>query len=880
MTLCALSIAASDCTCGASYPKTASGAALQHDAVAVRLSRDLLPYLQNNLEQILRKNFTVDASGEYVLIYLPEASDASAKVFCDELGQWPDLVPPCTYATRVRDGCIGGGDRSATGACLPDLGKPRETFKSYLRIKIADLATHFSIDLEGPSAVDTGGIRIRLTELPVDLSLGLYVNAGLLTKGLTHGHLACLFEKAPGAASTITIHSLDVAVQPRVDDNNGSPTLFATSVVRSVSLGELSVTSRKLDSDPTCNISSPGFSCDDICPLVNDALVLGSEGFNAIDDLIGPALPLIATPLANAALAFLWNKPLELGGSVPVASLGLVPKNLGTDLQLLMSAQAGAFAVTQQTVGSETDPTMGMSIPLSAGAHADQSPCAAYVDPNPYYPATMPNFTGSVLVTLPSGEQYDENYHLAVAISESYLNQAAYAARASGLLCVRVGSSEDGAIATGSFVPTASLLYLLAPPLVTLAAPSAPIFIGITPGDAPIVRLGDTSVMGTDEHGNPQKTSLLNLQLNRTGIEFHLFSYDQYIRVFSLQADIGVGLSLTPQSDGKLSLSIDHVNVDNIAVGFNPFLPGLDFSRITQTLFSLIGSVLGSSGLAIDLPITSAVQQELGADFQVRVVHVGRDGPDDSVLAAYLKVCAPADRVDPSNRTCFDVAPPASTAREAHASFAVTNASVGYVPATSAAVRALGADTEPDGSASLTLSQPLAVQVAVDAPPYGSFIAPDANGVIRVSSPKLWVLGHHTLLLRTRNAHGVIDVTEAPVQAAVIVDSEKPRLSIADRRLVATDWVTPPEKIMFRVGERWLSATEAQVAAAASPAGTLIAARDEAGNVSAAQALHGAELSGNAPARQGCQTSGSSSLAWMLGLFYVARAWRKRSSAR
>ena len=75
--------------------------------------------------------------------------------------------------------------------------------------------------------------------------------------------------------------------------------------------------------------------------------------------------------------------------------------------------------------------------------------------------------------TLP--ENYNEAYHLGLMLSQSFVNTLAYTLRQSGIFCAALGSDPGGLLTTGDFVPTAGLLYLLAPPLTKLAPPSAPI---------------------------------------------------------------------------------------------------------------------------------------------------------------------------------------------------------------------------------------------------------------------------------------------------------------------------------------------------------------------------------------------------------------------
>ncbi len=862
----------SDCTCGGNYPLANSGAALQPQAASLRMSANLFPYIQQNLEQILRSNFPVDPTGEYIVIYLPEATDSSADVFCDEFNEYHGQVPACTYTMRARDGCIGPGEQDANGKCQPDLGHPRETYRSYLRIKVQDLVAHFNLFMEAPGGDDSGGFRLQIIDVPIDVSLGLFVNADKLAGITGLGHVACLFQTTPGAAATLNLHELDVSVQPSIQDVNGVPTLFATSMVRHIDLQGLALSAAPLSADPACAPSNSSLSCADTCNIANDVLTFGDGAYNAINDFLQPVIPYLATPLANAALGFLWNKPLQFGGAIPTKGISVVPPGVGTDLQMLASAEDGAFAVTQPDVSDST--TTGMDLPMSIGAYAVPSACAPYVAPLPAYSSGMPAFSGAITVHTADGTPVQESYHLGMALSESFLNQMAYAARSSGLMCLTVGSNENGLLATGSFVPTAGLLFLIAPEFSTLADADAPIFFRLTPGDAPIVQLGDPNATGgTDDEGNPLTPSMINMRLNGLGIEAHLFSYDRYIRVLQLNVDLDVGISLHPTSDGQLNLSLDHVLAENVQNSFNPILPGLQLEAITKVVFQLVAQVLGSSGLTFQLPINDALQKSLGANLQMRILDIRRDGPDNGVLAAYVRVCGPADMADPTNVVCYTGSSPVRDA------LVVTLASAPglYNPSVDPRVLALHSDSTPSGHVRVQIDGATRVQVAVDGPLYGPAQTVDSAGGIVVVDPRLKILGHHVLQVRNLSDRGVVDNSGVVGTLNVLVDPEHPTLSLKGRQLIAHDLVTPLEQLTFKSGDRTMSWSEAQTFADTAPTGTELVAIDEAGNASAPITLDlGAETS--SPAAHGCSQAGPDGL--LLTLAALAFALSKMNGTR
>jgi hypothetical protein len=831
------------CSCGGEYPRQLAGAGLQSNALNVRIAGDTLRFVQNNLEAILRKNFEVDPTGEYVTIYLPEASDASAETFCDESGLYPGAVAPCGYSVRLRDGCMGPGAQDASGKCQPDLRKPRETIRSWIRIRIADLASHMSFEMESPGFLVNGGFRLTLTDLPVDMNLGIYAKLPSIN-GQSLGDFVCRYFAPPSTPGTqpqaVVLQKIDISIQPRVDEVDGKPSFFVTTLTRDLQVGGLNLMAETV-ADPACIVSTGvDLPCDGACSLIGTLLGPTSEGFNFINDLLKPALPYIVTPLANAALAFLWGKEMEFTATIPVKDLSFVAKASGRDVSILASAQPGAFAVTQKT-SDASDLTKGMGLPLSLGAYAELSPCVNETTPPPVYPGgAAPLLDGTLKLQDPQfapGVTFDETYHLGFSISESFFNQLAFALRNSGLLCVQLGSDPGGLLATGSFVPNAGLLYLLAPPLADMAPPSAPISFRVQPGSSPSVRFGTGKQIGVDKDGKPLRDSLITLTLFDTGIEFHLFAWDRYIRTFSLNVDVVVGLSAFPSRDGKLMVSIDSIKADNIVEVFNELMPDYDFSKITEVLFAILSSQLNQKALSFEVPITQAIKDALGAgDLGVHLLDVRREGANNDYLSGYMKLCTADDEADPANLGCFIW--PTPPARDEGGRFDAYLTKVIYDDAPH--LRAMGATRAPAGAVQLMLSseQFREYQVAIDGDAYGPFVYPNEQGLLYVESPTLRVLGHHMLRVRSKVFGRPFDPNAGDeVFIPVLVDPERPRVSVAKGVLKVEDLVTPRERMRIKLvqGEiesDWLSITQAEEAISRLPAEVLVLAQDEAGNIS------------------------------------------------
>lgn len=887
------------CNCASEYPKHLPEAAPQRNALNLRIGAELIERMRANLEAILRKNFEVDATGEFVIIYLPEASDASASSYCDESGTQLG-IPRCAYNVRLRDGCIGPGEQDAQGKCQPNLGRPRETMRSSIKIRIADLASHMRLEMEEPGFLVNGGFRLILENLPIGVDLGLYAKLPAI-QGNTLGDFACRYFSPPETGQSLMLQKIDVSIQPRVDNIDGTAKFFATTVTRDLQLGELALRAEEVP-DPAClSLSGADLPCSAACPLLDSVIGPVADGFNFINDLLKPALPYIVTPIANALLAFMWGDQLEFTASIPVSEQSFIPKDAGRDVSLIMSAQAGAFAVTDRG-GPDARQTRGMSFPMSLGAYADLSPCVSPTPPpQEYASGAPPQLDGMMQFQHPQaapGVMVDEPYHAAVSISESFMNQVAYALRNSGLLCVSLGSEPGGLLASGAFVPNAGLLYLLAPPLAALAPGNAPIFFRINPGSAPSVRFGSGEQTGTAPTGEAIRDSLITMTLFNTGIEFHLFAWDRYIRTFALSVDIVVGMTMYPTTAGKLMISIDTIKADNIIEQFNELMPNYDFSRITEVLFAILSTQLNSRSLSFEVPVTQALKDALGApELGMHILDVRREGTAGDYLNAYAKFCSPDDEADPGNLGCYDFGAPSRSATRV-TQFARQVEPGAVYEAGAIAIGAVRADRTPSGRVKLQVEAPdggdvsrFEFQVGVDSETFGPFLRPNNAGEITIAHPLLRVLGKHRLAVRSKGLGRPFDPASAVAWVEVLVDPEQPRVSVsreAGRRVIlAEDLVTPADKLSFSVvsgdaNSDWMSLTEASEYLNASAEDAWVIARDEAGNLS--HVLPSVDAS-SVTTSAGCNTTGSGAsggeaswLALLLASVFTAAARRGRRS--
>jgi len=154
------------------YPAGAKGAAPQERALGFKVNQPALDFASEHMAELLEGAFaaagipvleqTVEdppRSGHFKRVKiaelpLPEAL-GEEEVVCRERGWfWQD---ECDYAFRLRDGCIGPGQRSVAdyqhGKACRDLGiGERETYPSTIQIRLDHLSQKISVQLEAPGS--------------------------------------------------------------------------------------------------------------------------------------------------------------------------------------------------------------------------------------------------------------------------------------------------------------------------------------------------------------------------------------------------------------------------------------------------------------------------------------------------------------------------------------------------------------------------------------------------------------------------------------------------------------------------------------------------------------------------------------------------------
>lgn len=230
--------------------------------------------------------------------------------------------------------------------------------------------------------------------------------------------------------------------------------------------------------------------------------------------------------------------------------------------------------------------------------------------------------------------------HVSVALAGRFLEYAFTNVYNSGLLCLNVSSDQSDLLKSG-------LLSILIPSIrsLTFEQADAAAAVATRPQKPPIVKLGG----GTD----PIKDPLIRLTVPSLAIDFYIWSFDRYVRVFTYTADLAVPIQLqTGKSDknptGGLLPSIGEVSVTNGLVTNGEVLLLDSPETVAQSLTTIVGS-LSQQLIGAGLPAVSlsGATQSLGLDLEVSLIKKLHKNDDDFLaLFASLSKTPPGKTTD------------------------------------------------------------------------------------------------------------------------------------------------------------------------------------------------------------------------------------------
>ncbi len=312
---------------------------------------------------------------------------------------------------------------------------------------------------------------------------------------------------------------------------------------------------------------------------------------------------------------------LGLDGRMPASSLfaGFSP---GTTGALDLYEVAGGYATTNNN---------GVALGLLGGMEPGGTPrdrCGP--------PATEP-----VTAAIPQSEFFQGNarpdtnvpFDVAIGVHKSQLAQFAFAGYDGGLLCLTIGHSTVSQLTTDT-------ISLLSRSLGHLNADgAAPMAVGLRPQAPPTITLGKNTFMD-DGMGMMKLTDpLLDINFKAMEIDFFAAVDEQYIRVFTVVADVDLPIGLQVSGMGQLvpvlgdvSHAFTNLTVKNSdAVTETPAQLAAAFPSILNLVLPQL-----SSGLpAVSLPAIGPLKLSVVGITSVPTTH---GGPDNDFLAIFANL--------------------------------------------------------------------------------------------------------------------------------------------------------------------------------------------------------------------------------------------------
>ena len=420
---------------------------------------------------------------------------------------------------------------------------------------------------------------------------------------------------------------------------------------------------------------------------------------------------------------------LGLDGRMPAVSLfgGFSP---GTTGALDLYEVAGGYATTNNS---------GVALGLLGGMEPGGTPrdrCGpAATEPAPVAAAQSEFFQGN---TRPdTGAPFD----VAIGIHKSQLAQFAFAGYDGGLLCLTIGHSTVSQLTTDT-------ISLLSRSLGHLNADgAAPMAVGLRPQAPPTITLGKNTFMDNGMGMMKLTDPLLDIAFKAMEIDFFAAVDDQYIRVFTVVADVDLPVGLQVSGMGQLvpvlgdvSHAFTNLTVKNSeAVTETPAALAAAFPAILNLVLPQL-----SNGLpAVSLPALGPLKLSVTA---ITAVPTSVGGTTNDFLAIFANL-VPAATPRPAHATAEIASvdePDASVYRDA----------LQWQHAKPPAITLALGGSEPDLEWSIRIDD-------------GLWSAWTRSARPTISSQTFWLAGIHKLEIRARVQDRPETLDDAPITLEV-----------------------------------------------------------------------------------------------------------------
>lgn len=483
-------------------------------------------------------------------------------------------------------------------------------------------------------------------------------------------------------------------------------------------------------------------------------------------------------------------------------------------------------------------------------------------------PTGIPIPTELTADTLPSYGDGTKGPDVGLGLSQRFLNFSMKSAYNSGLLCLGVSSEQVSLLQSGLLsVLVASL------PQFTFDRKSASAAIATRPGKPPELTLGGGTNVNTDP--------MVKVAMPEFAIDFYVWSYDRYVRVFTFTADVTVPINLSTAATeanpaGGVVIQLGDVKLENGKVDNNELLldkPEQMAGAISQVVGSLVGQFVGSglapfdvSQLAASFGFTLTIP-----DGGIRTLQKDQD-QFIGLFANFVASGAPTPTPPRPSLQKKSIDPAAMTLR-------------GY---------------RDDLRPSLTLSIPpvgpeadLEYATRIDKGGFSAWLPASADGTRVVTGPELFMQGRHELRVYARHHGQPASQSEAGVLPFVI-DVLAPTVALQEKAghvsIEAWDVVSDEKALVARIAydgaplaDEWKPLSE--IALDESRESVELQVRDEEGNIGQLkQPLIRGNRDATIPAVGGCNcdtgpngtTPGEGAL-WAAGIVAALFLFKRRS---
>ncbi len=360
---------------------------------------------------------------------------------------------------------------------------------------------------------------------------------------------------------------------------------------------------------------------------VKDQLKLALQDFFCTTPTIGvtPICPTGSQPNADKSKCMYTARPSEC---VPTP-LGFESRlDLSETLQTFSPGTTGGFDIAiagggsldpapgsaADNVGYSGHTPNGLTLGLLGGAMP--APVSACV---PQAKLTAPAGIGrpdELRANIPAGWPVGQAPpDLGIALAGRFLEYALGTSYNSGMLCLNITTDTLPDIRSG-------LLSVLVPslPKLTLEQSDAALAIVTKPKNPPKIAIGTGKDIKTDP--------LLKLTLPKFDVDFYVWSYDRYVRIFSLSGDLVLPINLSTAIDaqknpnGGLLVQLGEIAYTNAVVTANDLLLedpkvlaagvsgiiGAVSAQVTGAIPALdISAALSAVGLGVNIPATGGI---------------------------------------------------------------------------------------------------------------------------------------------------------------------------------------------------------------------------------------------------------------------------------